>query len=166
MVKEVQIPKGCCIQLLNVPYGFFEKEIHGYFSQFGTVVRVRVPKSKKGGFKGKAFVLFDDKEVARLASEAMHNYLMFDKVVKCSVLKDIPAVIKSGPLFAHNDEPLKNRRREARHLARVRTDDEVKLEKIRIAKSLRAQLKKLKDKGFEYEFDYSAKEKAAFKDIV
>ncbi|CAD5231844.1 unnamed protein product [Bursaphelenchus xylophilus] len=154
--------KNCCIRLNHIPYGFFEKELFGYFSQFGRVVRVRVPKSKRGLFKNKAYILFDDKEVARLASEAMDNYLMYDKRVRCSVIKDrVPNVIKSGPTFAYHEGFEKNRKHEALHNARERTNDETKLENIKIAISLRSALKKLKEAGYEYEFDFSAKEKKA-----
>lgn len=35
------------IRLSNIPYGFFEKELLGYFSQFGRIKRVRVVRNKK-----------------------------------------------------------------------------------------------------------------------
>lgn len=44
--KSANKLKGCILKLEHVPYGFFEKELFGYFSQFGHVVRVRVPRSK------------------------------------------------------------------------------------------------------------------------
>uniref|UniRef100_A0A0N5ADQ5 RRM domain-containing protein n=1 Tax=Syphacia muris TaxID=451379 RepID=A0A0N5ADQ5_9BILA len=38
---------SACIKLSRIPYGFFEKELLKYFQQFGTVIRVRVPRNKK-----------------------------------------------------------------------------------------------------------------------
>lgn len=35
------------IRLSHIPYGFFERELKGYFSQFGKLRRVRVLRSKK-----------------------------------------------------------------------------------------------------------------------
>lgn len=115
--------KGCVIRLTHIPYGFFDKELLGYFSQFGRVVRARVPKSKtvffftfywflgklilekikyffQGRFLNKAYVAFDDPTVARLAAETMENYLMFDKRVRCKVLNGVPKVLRSGPVIA------------------------------------------------------------------
>lgn len=35
------------IRLSHIPYGFFERELRGYFAQFGKVRRVRVLRNKK-----------------------------------------------------------------------------------------------------------------------
>lgn len=35
------------IRLSDIPYGFFEKELKGYFAQFGRIKRVRVVRNKK-----------------------------------------------------------------------------------------------------------------------
>lgn len=31
----------------HIPHGFYEEEMRGYFSQFGTVTRLRLARSKK-----------------------------------------------------------------------------------------------------------------------
>ncbi|ODM93415.1 MKI67 FHA domain-interacting nucleolar phosphoprotein, partial [Orchesella cincta] len=67
--------------------GFYEKEIKSYFTQFGKVLRVRVGRSQKTGkSRGYAFVEFEFEEVAKIAAEAMNNYLMFERLIKCEVL--------------------------------------------------------------------------------
>uniref|UniRef100_A0AC35TMZ9 RRM domain-containing protein n=1 Tax=Rhabditophanes sp. KR3021 TaxID=114890 RepID=A0AC35TMZ9_9BILA len=81
------------IKLSNLPYGFFEKEMNGFFSQFGKVIRVRVPRSKKTtNFKGYGYVQFEIPEVAEIVAETMDNHIMFDQIMKCTQLKnkDIP----------------------------------------------------------------------------
>lgn len=35
------------ICLKNIPYGFYEKQLNGFFSQYGNVKRVRVLRSKQ-----------------------------------------------------------------------------------------------------------------------
>ena len=40
-------PESSVLRLSHIPYGFFEKELYGYFSQFGKVLRVRVLRNKK-----------------------------------------------------------------------------------------------------------------------
>lgn len=42
-------PEGSskAIVIKHIPFGFFERELLKYFSQFGTVRRVRVPRNKK-----------------------------------------------------------------------------------------------------------------------
>lgn len=34
------------IYLGHIPHGFYEKEMNSYFSQFGEVTNIRIPKSK------------------------------------------------------------------------------------------------------------------------
>lgn len=65
------------IYLGHIPHGFYEKQIRGFFSQFGEVLRVRVSRSwRTGKSSGFAFVKFADKDVATIAAEAMNGYLM------------------------------------------------------------------------------------------
>lgn len=35
------------VKLQRIPFGFFERELLGYFRQFGTVLRIRVARSRK-----------------------------------------------------------------------------------------------------------------------
>lgn len=39
--------KPGAIYLGHIPHGFYEKEMKGYFSQFGKVTRLRLFRSKK-----------------------------------------------------------------------------------------------------------------------
>jgi len=50
----------------HIPHGFFEPQMNRYFSQFGTVEKLRLSRSKKSGnSKGYAFVQFKSLAVAR-----------------------------------------------------------------------------------------------------
>ncbi|GFY54989.1 MKI67 FHA domain-interacting nucleolar phosphoprotein-like [Trichonephila inaurata madagascariensis] len=72
------------IYIGHIPHGFYEEEMRAYFSQFGRIRRLRVVRSKKtGNPKGYAFIEFNSESVAKIAAEAMNNYLFFEKLLKC-----------------------------------------------------------------------------------
>ncbi|KAM9850688.1 MKI67 FHA domain-interacting nucleolar phosphoprotein [Aulostomus maculatus] len=71
----------------HLPVGLFEPQLRSYFTQFGTVLRLKLSRSKKtGGSKGYAFVEFDCDEVAKIVAETMNNYLMGERLLKCHVI--------------------------------------------------------------------------------
>eukprot|EP00112_Aurelia_sp_Birch-Aquarium-sp1_P015194 Seg3349.1 transcript_id=Seg3349.1/GoldUCD/mRNA.D3Y31 product="MKI67 FHA domain-interacting nucleolar phosphoprotein-like" protein_id=Seg3349.1/GoldUCD/D3Y31 len=58
-----------------------------FFSQFGTVKRLRLSRSREtGSSKGYAFVEFEYEDVAKIAAETMDNYLLFGRLLKCKML--------------------------------------------------------------------------------
>ncbi|XP_059167438.1 uncharacterized protein LOC131949610 [Physella acuta] len=68
----------------HVPHGFYERQLSSYFSQFGKVLNVKLSRSKKNGkSKGYAFVKFKYAAVAKTVAETCHNYLFFNKLLKC-----------------------------------------------------------------------------------
>eukprot|EP00039_Didymoeca_costata_P014804 m.244163 g.244163 ORF g.244163 m.244163 type:complete len:304 (+) comp16101_c0_seq12:52-963(+) len=84
--KDLKVT-GTVVYLGHIPFGFFEKEIKGFFSQFGTVTRVRVSRSKKTAkSRGYAFIEFEDKDVAEIVVETMHNYLLFGRLLHCALV--------------------------------------------------------------------------------
>ncbi|GFH18099.1 RRM domain-containing protein [Haematococcus lacustris] len=59
----------------NLPHGFYEKELLGFFSQFGKLTRVRLSRSKKTGkAKHYAFLEFQHPEVAEIAAGANQRF--------------------------------------------------------------------------------------------
>ncbi|XP_072882857.1 MKI67 FHA domain-interacting nucleolar phosphoprotein isoform X1 [Hemitrygon akajei] len=100
--KQAKLTSGV-IYLGHVPNGFFEPQIRKYFSQFGTVLRLRLSRSKKTGrSKGYAFVEFECDEVAKIVSETMNNYLFGERLLKCQVVppeKVHPQLFKGGNKF-------------------------------------------------------------------
>lgn len=66
----------------HVPHGFFEKQMRGFFAQFGEVTRLRLSRSKKTArSRGFAFVEFANAEVAGIAAAAMDGYLMHGRAL-------------------------------------------------------------------------------------
>lgn len=75
-----------------------------YFSQFGTVTRLRLARNKKvikpvarvrpaielvqqtGRSKHYGFIEFDSSSVAAIVSETMHNYLLAGHLLQCKVI--------------------------------------------------------------------------------
>merc|ERR1712142_1386382 len=84
----------------HIPHGFYDNQIREYFTQFGTVTKVRLARSKKNGaYKGYGYVQFAEEEVAKIAADAMNNYMMFDKLLKCQFVAEEklhPAVWKGA----------------------------------------------------------------------
>ena len=75
------------IKINNIPHGFYETQMNAYFSQFGKVNRVAVIRSSKTGkSRGFGFVQFQYHEPAKAAVDVMHNYLMFNHILKCRLL--------------------------------------------------------------------------------
>nr|CDS29544.1 mki67 interacting nucleolar phosphoprotein [Hymenolepis microstoma] len=75
-----------CLKITHLPKQFQEEQIKMYFSQFGTVLGVYVPKSKKTlRPKSIAFVLVK-KEIAEIIASTVHNVLNFNKIMQCEVL--------------------------------------------------------------------------------
>ena len=61
--------------------------MRAYFSQFGTIKRLRLSRNKSTGkSKHFAFIEFASAGVAEIVAATMNNYLMFNHILKCSVV--------------------------------------------------------------------------------
>ncbi|ODQ64683.1 hypothetical protein NADFUDRAFT_36338 [Nadsonia fulvescens var. elongata DSM 6958] len=61
--------------------------MRSYFSQFGTVVKLRLSRNKKTGkSKHFAFLEFSSPDVAQIVADTMDNYLLFGHILKCKVV--------------------------------------------------------------------------------
>jgi nucleolar protein 15 len=93
------------VYLGHIPWGFFEEQIKGFFSQFGDIVRLKLSRSKKvsaaplacaaealtactqtGNSKGYAFIEFEHPDVAEVAASTMDKYMMFGRTLVCRVV--------------------------------------------------------------------------------
>lgn len=75
--EEREFTETGVMYLGHIPHGFYEKEMHGYFSQYGEITRLRLSRSKKTArSRGFAFIEFSDKDVAMAAAKSMDGYLM------------------------------------------------------------------------------------------
>ncbi|KAF2184426.1 hypothetical protein K469DRAFT_688887 [Zopfia rhizophila CBS 207.26] len=71
----------------RIPHGFYEHQMRSYFSQFGTVTRLRVSRNKHTGApKHYAFIEFASSEVASIVAQTMNNYLLFGHILQCKVI--------------------------------------------------------------------------------
>ncbi|KAH3763342.1 MKI67 FHA domain-interacting nucleolar phosphoprotein [Pelomyxa schiedti] len=79
--------KDGIIMLTNLPTGMEEEELRQYFSQFGEVIGVRMPRSRLTSKpRHYAFVRFKLRPVAEIAAQAIDDYMMMGKVIKCKCL--------------------------------------------------------------------------------
>ena len=84
----------------------------------------------------------------------MNNYLMFDKIMKCSV---VPKERTSPAMFANKVKPSRppgqvNRRKAKKLHNSVKCDQTVKARQKRQIKKVNKSLAKLKKAGINYEF--------------
>ncbi|XP_027342601.1 uncharacterized RNA-binding protein C1827.05c [Abrus precatorius] len=71
----------------RIPHGFYEKEMEGYFGQFGTIKRLRIARNKKtGNSRHFGFIQFESPEVAKIVADTMHNYLLFEHLLQVYVI--------------------------------------------------------------------------------
>lgn len=152
--EEVDVSSRGVMYLGHIPHGFYEKEMKGFFTQFGEVTRVRVSRSKKTGKScGYAFVEFADRDVAAIAAEAMDGYMMMKRTLKAEVMapeKVHPQLFK-GCDRSFRAVPWSAAERTGMIL---RARDPVKLSQrsMRIMKSSARKQKALAKMGIEYEF--------------
>eukprot|EP00116_Pleurobrachia_bachei_P008509 sb/3468771/ len=67
----------------HIPKSFQEKEMRQFFEQFGTILKLRISRSKKTSeSKGYAFILFENEEVARIVAKTMHDYILCGRLLK------------------------------------------------------------------------------------
>ncbi|KAH9492400.1 hypothetical protein Btru_051022 [Bulinus truncatus] len=129
----------------HIPHGFYEKEIKQYFSQFGKVLGVKVSRSKKNGnAKGYAFVKFKYSAVAKTVAETCHNYLFFNKLLKCQYKPLSEVHPKTFVTY-----PLKPNLKKKREHNNNKPEDKLKSSLSKSIKRQEGKLKKLKDLGLD-----------------
>eukprot|EP01041_Mallomonas_annulata_P002330 gene2330-4534_t len=85
--SEATIDDSAVVYIGHIPHGFYEKQMRRFFSQFGDVVKLKLYRSKKtGNSKGYAFVQFESNDIAKVVSEAMNGYFLFDRKLVSNVI--------------------------------------------------------------------------------
>ncbi|XP_043929624.1 MKI67 FHA domain-interacting nucleolar phosphoprotein [Protopterus annectens] len=146
------------VYLGHIPVGFQEPQIRGYFSQFGTITRLRLSRSKKTGHsKGYAFVEFECDEVAKIVAETMNNYLFNERILKCHFM---PPEKVHPSLFKGCDRLFKKpcRPSVARYNRKRNVTQKAKMIKKLTAKENKLR-KRLSEKGIDYDFPGFAAQK-------
>jgi len=153
--KPQDLKNRAVIYISHVPHGFYEKAMRAFFGQFGTVTNLRLGRSKKTGRScGFAFVEFKYREVAEVVAESMNNYLMFDRLLKCSV---VPKERTSKAIFRGKVKEQKPPGKMAmmkhkRLVNAVKCDETVQRRQVRQAKRVKKSLSKLEKAGIQYNF--------------
>ncbi|VDL60679.1 unnamed protein product [Hymenolepis diminuta] len=142
-----------CLKISHIPKQFQEEEIRKYFGQFGTVLGVYIPKSKKTlNPKDRAFVLVN-KEIAEIIASTVHNVLNFNKLMQCEVLDQFfPSWFKRTPQTVSTVE------KEKRFRARTAIKASKKTSKQRM-KDLDSRLSALKKVNPRFELAMPSEEK-------
>ncbi|OQR77937.1 MKI67 FHA domain-interacting nucleolar phosphoprotein-like [Tropilaelaps mercedesae] len=145
--KEISKSRGV-IYIGHLPHGFYEDQLRKYFSQFGEVTRVRVSRSRKtGGSRGYAFVEFLHDSAAKVAAETMDNYLMYERLLKCSL---VPMEKVHPDLFSPRFPFPLNREITRTFINMERTETRGnRNQELRLAR-LQQQMESLKNLGIKY----------------
>lgn len=147
-VKESNV-----IYLGRIPHGFYEKEMMGFFKQFGHVRRLRLSRNRRtGNSKHYAFIQFEEPEVARIVANTMNDYRLFDHVLSCQVVP--PQAIHErmfvGANKVYKPQPLRAIARN-QHNAHKSFEQQVKVNKRLVAKE-KQKRKVLQALGIDYDF--------------
>jgi len=142
------------VYLGRIPHGFYELQMKGYFSQFGTVNKIRIARSKRTGkIKGYAFIEFAHEEVAKIVADSMKNYLMFHRLLRCEF---VPEDKVHPETFKGHDRPFSKPKAHIvsnqRHNS-VKSAGKLKSNNNRLKKKLGKKLQKIADMGINYEFE-------------
>ncbi|XP_006902470.1 PREDICTED: MKI67 FHA domain-interacting nucleolar phosphoprotein-like, partial [Elephantulus edwardii] len=135
----------------HIPRGLFEPQLKSYFSQFGTVTRLKLSRSKKtGNSKGYAFAEFESDDVAKIVAETMNNYLFSERHLKCDFM---PPEKVHEELFKDWDVPFSKPSNPA---VKQYNKHRTRTEKLQMEKRFKHKekllRKKLADKGIDYNF--------------
>ena len=69
--------KESIIHISHLPAEYSEKEMRSFFGQFGTILKLRLSRSKKTArSRGYGYIQFELPEVAKIAVEATNNYFI------------------------------------------------------------------------------------------
>ncbi|XP_019336137.1 MKI67 FHA domain-interacting nucleolar phosphoprotein [Alligator mississippiensis] len=139
------------VYLGHIPKGLYEPQLREYFSQFGTVTRLRLARSKKtGSCKGYAFVEFESDDVAKIVADTMNNYLFCERLLKCQFMP--PEKVHEN-LFKGSETNFRKPSRPAvKRYNKQRSLKDKKKMTERLLKKERMLRKRLAEKGIDYDF--------------
>eukprot|EP00308_Calcidiscus_leptoporus_P001303 CAMPEP_0119377632 /NCGR_PEP_ID=MMETSP1334-20130426/45879_1 /TAXON_ID=127549 /ORGANISM="Calcidiscus leptoporus, Strain RCC1130" /LENGTH=305 /DNA_ID=CAMNT_0007396615 /DNA_START=87 /DNA_END=1004 /DNA_ORIENTATION=+ len=150
-------PGGGVLYLGHIPHGFYESQMLGFFSQFGHVTRLRLARNKKTGrSKHYAFIEFEHADVARIVAKSMNGYLLFSKVLVCSLMdpKDIhPDTFKGSKKETPQPiDSLKKKRQFAKMHNKPRTAQRAASRERKLVSKEARKRRALQAVGIEYDF--------------
>ena len=138
----------------RVPHGFHEHEMRAYFSQFGTITRLRLSRNKHTGkSKHYAFLEFQDPYVARIAAATMDKYLLCGHILQCRL---VPPAQVHPELWRGANRRYKVMPRNKMEGRKLNTARGREVWRERLNKERRRRREKgerLKALGFDYDFE-------------
>ncbi|XP_036058292.1 MKI67 FHA domain-interacting nucleolar phosphoprotein isoform X2 [Onychomys torridus] len=149
--KKAENLKPGVVFLGHLPSTLNESHIYDYFTQFGTINRFRLSRSKRtGNSRGYAFVEFESEDVAKIVGETMDNYLFGERLLSC---KFLPPEKVHKELFKQWNVPfqqpsfpaVKRYNQKRGHLQMLKME-------CRFKKKEKLLRKKLAKKGIDYSF--------------
>ncbi|XP_048322104.1 uncharacterized protein LOC125419684 [Ziziphus jujuba] len=136
----------------RIPHGFYEKEMEGFFGQFGAIKRVRVARNKRtGNSKHYGFIEFVDPGVAKIVADTMHNYLLFEHILQVHVIPPENVHPKLWKGFNYRYKPLDWVQIERKRNNKERTLEEHKKLVEQIIKRDEKRRKRIEAAGIDYE---------------
>ena len=158
-IEENQTSTGA-IYVGHLPWGFTDSTLKKYFEQFGPITRIICPKSSKSGRSvGYAFIEFGDEETARIAAKTMNNYILFEKILKCSFVEDKS---KYDRIFLKWKKKFEFKQRYKEHFEKInkkKSNEEIKMMIQGLLDREEKRREKLEEMGIHYEYK-------GFKEIV
>ncbi|KAF5382201.1 hypothetical protein D9615_004254 [Tricholomella constricta] len=137
----------------RIPHGFYEDQMRGYFSQFGTVTRT-------GRSKHYGFLEFDSSSVAQIVADTMDNYLLMGHILRCKVIPkdEVHPELWVGANRKWRAVP-HDRVTRVEH-NKPRTEDQQVRANKRLIKRQNERKRKLADAGIKYDFEAVGYKKA------
>lgn len=162
--KKKKVDETGVLYIGRIPHGFYEEEMTSYFTQFGTILNLRMSRSKKTGrSRHYAFIEFGDRGVAEIVAQTMHNYLIAAHLLQVILLTPEEFQKKGGKdLFKGAGKKFKAV--PWAQIAKDRVESAKTKEKWaslekKEKKRRSVQSKKIKDAGIDYEYESPAAKK-------
>lgn len=151
--KADKVEEKGVVYLGRIPHGFYEKEMKGYFTQFGDITRLRLSRNKKtGASKHYAFIEFASADVAQIVCETMDNYLLFNNLLKCKLIPSEKVhekiFVGANKSYKPFNYALRNRQQHNKAL----TAEKLSAKHAKLMKDEQNKRQKLKDAGIDYDF--------------
>ncbi|CAI9767498.1 unnamed protein product [Fraxinus pennsylvanica] len=144
--------KATVLYIGRIPHGFYENEMEGFFKQFGTIKRLRIGRNRKTGkSRHFGFIEFESPEVAKVVSECMHNYLLFEHLLQVQLVPPVRVHPKLWKGVTHRYKPVDWVKIERSHHDKERTLEEHKKLVERIMKRDQRRRKRIEASGIDYD---------------
>ncbi|KAJ9156263.1 U4/U6 snRNA-associated-splicing factor PRP24 [Pleurostoma richardsiae] len=105
--RDGAIEEGREVHVTNVPFDAKEDDVKAVFERYGTVERVRIPRTKEGKSRGTAFVVYMTKEQAEAAISELNNTKFRSQILKVELSRPVnfKPIAKTGPEASASPSP-------------------------------------------------------------